>query len=42
MKADLLDDGDMVRHSSARLARVMIQCASNLRANKLPTEMLTV
>jgi 2-phospho-L-lactate transferase/gluconeogenesis factor (CofD/UPF0052 family) len=42
MKADLLDDGDMVRHNSDRLARVVLQCASNLHPNKLPAEMLTV
>jgi uncharacterized cofD-like protein len=42
MKADLLDEGEMVRHNEDRLARVVIQCAANHRANKLATEMLTV
>ncbi len=42
MKADLLDDGEMVRHNSDRLARVVIQCAANHRAHKLAAEMLAV
>ena len=40
--ADLLDDGEMVRHNSERLARVAIACADDDRAKKLAqTEMLT-
>jgi len=42
IKADLLDDGEMVRHNEDRLARVVIQCAANHRANKVAAEMLTV
>jgi len=43
MKADLLDDGEMVRHNSDRLARVVMDCAANHRADKLSeTEMLAV
>jgi len=39
--ADLLDDGEMVRHNSERLARVIIACAANDRAKKLAqTDML--
>jgi len=41
--ADLLDDGEMVRHNSERLARVVIACAADDRAKKLAqTDMLTV
>ena len=41
--ADLLDDGEMVRHNSERLARVVIACAADDRARKLAqTDMLTV
>ena len=32
VRADLLDEGDMVRHDSARLARVVIACAENARS----------
>src|SRR5205823_7512318 len=40
--ADLLDDGEMVRHNSEQLARVVIACAADDRAKKLAqTEMLT-
>ena len=40
--ADLLDDGEMVRHNSERLARVVIDCAANNRAQKFAqAEMLT-
>ena len=42
MKADLLDDGEMVRHNEHRLARVVIQCVANHRANQPAAEMLTV
>jgi uncharacterized cofD-like protein len=43
MRADLLDDGEMVRHNSDRLARVVMDCAANHRADKLSgTEMLAV
>ncbi len=41
--ADLLDDGEMVRHNSERLARVVIACAADDRSRKLAqTDMLTV
>lgn len=33
--ADLLDEGEMVRHNSDRLARVVIACAADDRAKKL-------
>ncbi|MFN2579105.1 MAG: uridine diphosphate-N-acetylglucosamine-binding protein YvcK [Pyrinomonadaceae bacterium] len=40
--ADLLDDGEMVRHNSERLARVVIGCAANHRAKRFAeAEMLT-
>src|SRR2546428_5708560 len=40
--ADLLDDGEMVRHNYERLARVVIDCAANDRAQKFAqAEMLT-
>jgi len=40
--ADLLDDGEMVRHNSERLARVVIACAANDRAKRFAAaEMLT-
>src|SRR5215471_712010 len=42
MRADLLADGEMVRHNEDRLARVVIDGAANRRAGKLVTEMLTV
>jgi uncharacterized cofD-like protein len=32
VRADLLDDGEMVRHDSARLARVVIACSEKARA----------
>jgi len=32
--ADLLDDGEMVRHNSSRLARSVIECAARHRARK--------
>jgi uncharacterized cofD-like protein len=34
-RADLLDEGEMVRHSADRLARVVMSCATNERAQKL-------
>ncbi len=33
--ADLLDEGEMVRHDSARLARVVIACAASARSRQL-------
>ncbi len=40
--ADLLDEGEMVRHDPARLARVVIACAANTRSrNFFPAEMLS-
>lgn len=33
--ADLLDEGEMVRHDPARLARVVIACAANARSQSL-------
>jgi hypothetical protein len=35
VRADLLDEGSMVRHSTDRLARVVMSCAANARARKL-------
>jgi uncharacterized cofD-like protein len=35
VRADLLDDGEKVRHNSARLARSVIDCAAQHRARKL-------
>jgi uncharacterized cofD-like protein len=40
--ADLLDEGAMVRHDPARLARVVVACAANARSrNLIRAEMLT-
>jgi len=39
LRADLLDEGEMVRHDSARLAGVVIACAANARSR--PGELLT-
>ena len=42
VRADLLDDGEMVRHNSERLARVVIACAAGDRSKQLAqAEMLT-
>jgi uncharacterized cofD-like protein len=42
VRADLLDEGKMVRHDSARLARVVIACAANARSrNLVPAELLS-
>lgn len=35
VRADLLDEGEMVRHDSARLARVVIACAERARSQTL-------
>ena len=35
VRADLLDEGEMVRHSHERLARVVMSCAANARARRL-------
>ena len=42
MKADLLEDGEMVRHNEHGLAQAVIQCGANHRANQPAAEMLTV
>ena len=39
--ADLLDDGEMVRHNSERLARVVVDCAAKYRAKKLAAADMT-
>ena len=42
VRANLLDDGEMVRHNSERLARVVIACAAGDRSKQLAqAEMLT-
>ncbi len=42
VRANLLDDGEMVRHSSEQLARVVIACAAGDRSKQLArAEMLT-
>lgn len=35
VRADLLDEGEMVRHDSARLARVVVACAASARSQDL-------
>jgi hypothetical protein len=35
VRTDLLDDGEMVRHNSERLARVVIACADRARSRPL-------
>jgi hypothetical protein len=35
MRADLLDQGEMVRHDSERLAKVVITCAERARSRAL-------
>jgi uncharacterized cofD-like protein len=41
LRADLLDEGDMVRHNTDRLARVVMSCAANARERDLmETELL--
>ena len=40
VRADLLDEGEMVRHDSARLARVVINCAANARSRLVLGELL--
>jgi hypothetical protein len=35
VRTDLLDDGEMVRHDSERLARVVITCADRARSRPL-------
>jgi len=41
VRVDLLDEGDMVRHNTDRLARVVISCAANARErNLIGTELL--
>jgi uncharacterized cofD-like protein len=39
--ADLLDEGEMVRHDSARLARVVIACAAKAGSRPILGELLT-
>jgi uncharacterized cofD-like protein len=39
--ADLLDDGEMVRHNCERLARVVVDCAANYRAKKFAAADMT-
>jgi uncharacterized cofD-like protein len=39
LRADLLDEGEMVRHNSERLARAVIECAARYRAHKFASEM---
>ena len=41
VRADLLEDGEMVRHSSERLARVVVDCAANYHAKKLAAADMT-
>ncbi|HXI23715.1 MAG TPA: gluconeogenesis factor YvcK family protein [Pyrinomonadaceae bacterium] len=41
VRVDLLDEGDMVRHNTDRLARVVMSCAANARErNLIETELL--
>ena len=41
LSVDLLDEGDMVRHNTDRLARVVMSCAANAREqNLIETELL--
>jgi uncharacterized cofD-like protein len=41
VRADLLDEGEMVRHSTDRLARVVMSCAASARARKfMETEVI--
>ena len=41
VSVDLLDEGDMVRHNTDRLARVVMSCAANARErNLIETELL--
>jgi len=40
VRADLLDEGEMVRHDSARLARVVINCAANAHSRSVLGELL--
>jgi uncharacterized cofD-like protein len=41
VRVDLLDEGDMVRHNTERLARVVMSCAANARErNLMGTELL--
>jgi hypothetical protein len=35
VRADLLDEGEMVRHNAERLARVVIACAERARSQNL-------
>jgi hypothetical protein len=37
VRADLLEEGEMVRHNSERLARVVVACAEKGRAVNVPT-----
>lgn len=41
VRADLLDEGEMVRHHSERLARVVISCAAKRLPAFAPAELLT-
>jgi uncharacterized cofD-like protein len=40
--ADLLDDGEMVRHNSDRLARAVMECAATSHAERLTAAELVV
>lgn len=41
VRTDLLDDGEMVRHHSERLARAVIECATRHRAHKFAAAEMT-
>jgi len=41
VRADLLEDGDMVRHDSERLARVVVSCAKEVSSNLAPADLLS-